>query len=253
MTDELVKWEPASYDGTDLLPVAATEATELVAGIPVVGRENIGDGEVTLPTLKLLQGMSDEVTDGVEGARPGKFFLTSTQEVMEGPIRALIISHSKSNVMYPKAKDPRYAGLKKCLSRDAVEGTEYGFCADCQRHEIWGPNNAPPLCAESNNFTLMTSKGPAVIRFKRTNHRTSKDFIINWRMTQKNLWHHPVEIRIVAETDKDADSTFYKMKMQWNTRERIPDAVQLKAFETWEALDQAANDGRLKSEGDDDE
>jgi len=138
------------------------------------------------------------------------------------------------------------------MARDGIEGSKYGFCDDCRRHTTWGPNNEPPLCAISNNFTLMTDRGPCVIRLKRKSFPTSRDFIDNWKMTSKNLWHHPVEFKVISETDPDSDSTFYKLKMQWNTSEQVPTDVHVKAFETWETLQKAAEEGRVKEDSDDD-
>ena len=254
MSNEVTIWEPKEFKGSDLLPVQVASQAALVANIPVVGRESTDESDIRMPNLKLLQGMSDEVTQGLDGAQPGKFFLSSTKEVIDGPLRVLIISHSKSNVMYPKDNDPRYFGKEKCISKDGVEGTVYGFCDECKLHKKWD-GRQPPLCAESHNFTVLTPQGPAVIRFKRTNYPAARDFVSNWRLSNKNLWHHPVEIRVLSDT-KDLGgkkTTFYYMKMQWLVAQEIPIEVHKKAYETWQRFENAAGEGRLKMDEDGDE
>lgn len=247
---EIVEWKPSPFDGSDFLPVLH-QTEQLVDNIPVVGRESLTEDDIVVPTLKLLQGQSDEVTEGVSGAQPGKFFLSSSQEVIEPPIRVLVIAHGRSNVLYPKPDDPRYAGLKQCLARDGIEGNEYGYCDDCGLHKKWGDNNEPPVCAESHNFTvLLEGRGPAIVRFKRKSFPTAKTFVSNWRMGSKNLWHHPVEIRVDSDTFEmpgGKKTKFYYMKMQWNTGISIPVEIHRKAYETYERLNNAAEHGRLKT------
>lgn len=250
MSNEVAIWKPSQFQGSDLLPTNAV-APKLVADIPVVGRESTDDSDITMPTLKLLHGQSDEVTQGIPGAQPGKFFLTSTKEVIEPPIRLLIIAHSRSNIMYIKSQDPRYNGLENCIARDGVEGTVYGFCDDCRRHKTW-QDNRPPLCAETHNFTVLTHRGPAVIRFKRTSFPTARQFVSTWKLGSKNLWHHPVEIRVRSDT-KDLGgkkTTFYLMQMQWLINEEVPVEVHKKSYETWAAFNSAADQGRLKIDDD---
>lgn len=246
--NEVQLWTPSPFEGSDLLPVN-------VAGqgkADLRGREHVEAADLILPQLQLLQGQSDAVTDGdVEGAAPGKFYLTSTQEVLDGPIRVLLCAHTRSRALFPKDK-PEFKGVETCISKDAVEGTVYGSCDACP-HKMWGEkDNHPPLCSEAHNFTALTPYGPAVIRFARTSFKTARQFLTTWTLTPKALWEHPTLVFVKKGTKEVGGkmSTFFKMELRWLQRETVPNGTQLACSAVHEQVSAAHEAGRFGTEGD---
>jgi hypothetical protein len=220
---EVALWSPAPFQGVDLLPVQLGARRD-----DLIGRDNVEAEDLILPSLKLLQGSSEEVKQGVEGARAGIFWHTGVSEGFKGPIRVLACAHTKSRALFPKADRPEHAGLDECRSKDAKEGNRYGLCAECP-HSQWDDiNGRPPACSESHNFTVLTPFGPAVMRFQRTSIKAARKLLTAWTMANKNLFEHPLEVSTKTRTDKvnGADSTTHVMETKWLQREAVPPHVQ---------------------------
>jgi hypothetical protein len=220
---ELVIWKPSDFNGSDLLPV--TYGSKKVDNS---GRENIDAADLIFPTLKMLQGSSDEVKKGVEGARAGLFWLTGAEEPFKPPLRVLPVAHTKSRTLFPKENKPEFAGLEECRSRDGVTGNRYGNCAECPYKEWDNENDRPPPCSESNNFTVLTPFGPAVLRFQRTNYKAGKKLVSAWGMSPDPLFAHPLVLTTGTRTDKvnGQDSLTHLVETKWVQRETVPPHVQ---------------------------
>lgn len=245
MTNEVELWTPSKFEGSDLLPVAAT------GGTTTKGRENIKAEDIVLPSLKLLAGMSDEVTkQTVEGAVPGKFFHTGAQQLFSSPLRVLVCAHTRSRALFPDDKDPRYAGLERCISRDAVEGDHYGSCDACP-HTEWGAERQKPLCGESHNFTVLTNIGPAVIRMSSRAIKSAKNFLTTWNFSPKDLWDHPVVFttKQVEDTLNDGrKATNYVLGMRWEQSETVPPAAREAAEQIYNLVSNAHEAGKFTNE-----
>ena len=249
-------WEPKEFDGNDLLPMDDAMVPVGVEGVPdLVGREHIDPEDLIVPCLALLAGKSTAVEDGVEGAVPGVFMHTGTEECLEpGSIRVIIAHHHKGNVLFPKDNDIRYKGLKTCISRDAVEGTEYGLCKECRKCLDWDDeNDLPPLGAQTHHFVVMTSLGPVMMRFARSSYKGASKFVSAWKMSRKNLWTHPIVIRVkegVKALASGKNSTYHFMQMAWQTTEKVPDELQRAAFALYKEIESKHESGHLKSQDD---
>jgi hypothetical protein len=250
MSDLPSVWTPSKFEGTDLLPVLRPPAED---GEPLVGRDNVSQRDLILPSLRLLQGMSPEVTQGtVEGARPGLVLHTATQQLLKPPFRVLFVHHSKSNMLIPDVtRDPRHAGLERCISRDAVTGDRYGDCETCRKCLDWGPKNERPLGSASQNFVAYTEHGPAMIRFARTSYKAGRTFVSNWMMGSKNLWAHPVVVRVKQNQKtlpNGQQTTFYTWEPVWQVSDVVPPALRAKALEVYQVADAAFQAGRMSSD-----
>ena len=238
-------WTPSKFDGVDLLPIAS------VGVMDTTGQENIDADDLVLPSLRLLQGMSDEVTEqSVEGAAPGVFYHTGAKEIMKGPVRVLFCAHTKSRALFPKEGDARFAGISKCVSRDGIAGDEYGDCGSCD-HTEWGEDRNPPLCSESHNFTALTCYGPCVIRFSRTSFKTAKEFLSTWRFSGKRIHTHPVLISVKQhqrELPGGKKATYYSLELKWDQKEAVPPAAQDAANTIYKAVTSAHEQGNFTND-----
>jgi hypothetical protein len=251
---EMEVWAPAQpFEGTNLIPVLRQPTDMVTAPGGLVGRENTEATDLILPSLQLLQGMSDPVTDQVEGAQPGKFFLSTSGEVLQPPLRVLIVHHSRSRAMFPQEDDPRTKGLESCVARDAMTGTVYGACDACP-HKEWGQGrNDKPGCSVSHNFVAMTDRGPAVLRMSKSSFKNAKLFITNWMTSFKNLWAHPVVVGVKRKTKtlpNGKEAAYFIMDMRWDQREDVPPAFQETAKEFYDQIQVAHEEGRFGSDDD---
>lgn len=245
--NEVAIWTPAPFNGNDLLPVAIGAKRQ-----DLVGQENVEVDDLILPSLKLLQGSSEEVKQGVDGARAGIFWHTGISEGWKGPIRVLVCAHTKSRSLFPKADRPEHAGLEECRSKDAKFGDRYGECAQCPYSQWDNENSRPPACSESHNFTVLTPFGPAVMRFSRTSIKSARKFLTTWTMSGKNIFEHPLEISTKTRTDKvnGSDSTTHVMETKWLQRETVPPHAQAAARAVFEQVSNAHAHGRFGTQDD---
>jgi hypothetical protein len=258
MSDLPALWTPNKFDGADLLPVLRAPDPE---ADEIVGRDNVSQKDLVMPAIKLLQGMSPEVLNNeVEGARPGLILHTGSQQILKGPMRVLFVHHSKSNMLNPDPTKIEYAGLERCVSKDAVTGDRYGDCETCRKCLDWGPKTAQfpkgtkPLGAQSHNFICMTEVGPAVMRFSRTSYMAAKTFVTTWTMGQKNLWAHPVVVRVKSEPmtlPNGQQTTYFVWEPVWQTSEQVPKPMRDAARAMYDIAEAAFQAGRMTTTGDD--
>lgn len=245
-------WKPKQeFAGKDLMPELVPQGESLPAPPGgLVGRENVDVEDLVLPSLTLLQGMSEPVTSGMDGAKPGHFWIETSGEIFEPPLRLLIVHHSRSRALFPQEDNPRTAGLKKCLARDALEGTEYGLCEDCN-HRKWSEGGSPPPCSESHNFVAWTVAGPAVLRYSKTSFKAARNFLTTWTMSQKNLWAHPAIVTVKSDSKtlkSGKKTTYYMMDLRWDTRDTVPPEFQENALKLYQQISQAHEAGRFRTE-----
>jgi hypothetical protein len=252
MTDEqkneIAPWQPAPFNGTDLLPVALGDRKA-----DMIGRQHIEVEDLILPSLKLLQGSSEEVKQGVDGARAGLFWLSGAEEPFKPPLRVLAVAHTKSRALFPKEDRPEHEGLEECRSKDAKEGNRYGACEECPHSKWDDANGRPPACSESHNFTVLTPLGPAVMRFQRTSIKAAKKLLTAWSMSQDPLFAHPLQISTSIRTDKvnGRDSTTHVMETKWLQREAVPPAAQEAARAVYSQVMAAHEQGKFGTTDDD--
>lgn len=245
-------WAPREHAmvKTDLYPqkLAASETLDE----ELVGDENIEESDLIVPTLMLLQGQSQAVLEGVPGAQPGKFMLSTTQEVFEAPLRVLIVHHAKSRALFPKEQHP---GLEQCFSRDMVEGTRYGSCEQCP-HKEWregpdGNKNLRPPCSTSHNFGIILKEGPAILRLAGKSYKNGKKFVSAKLLAKQNWWKYPTVVRVHQKTREVAGASqiYFICEIIWD----IPDPLALPqrqaARKVYDLLNEAYEEGRLTQHG----
>lgn len=236
-------WQPTPFEGADLLPVAQAQND-----LEIVGDDDIDDGDTILPVLQMLQGTA---VNDVEGARAGQFYNTVTKELFDGPIRVLIIAHSKGNSYFVDKKDPRQADNEDCYSNDGVEGSVYGLCSECGKNE-WDRSTNPhtkPMCNKQHRIIMMTPSGPAMMRFQSSSYKALQGLLTAKKLQRKNFFDHPAIIEADGPHKGSKDGrtfTYYKLQVKWDTSQQVPLDVRKTALETYKGLQALHSKGRLK-------
>ena len=251
MTTELTVWKDPKFEGTSLIPTPESVGYLMNPQV-LVGRENVDQDDLLVPSFSLLQGMSEAVTSGVPGAQQGKFQHSNTGEIFEGPLKCIVVHYHKSNAFFPQTdKYPEAAGKETCISPDAKVGNVYGVCEECGICLNWMDDGRPPMGSRNHVFTILTKDGPAFLRYGRTSFKAAKKFISNWNFSSKNLWTHPCEVTVKSDqkqlqTGKKA--TYYLMDLQWMTEEVTPPEWQKVCEAMHNRIDGAHESGALVDE-----
>ena len=248
--NEVALWRPTPFQGVDLLPVHAKPG--VVALREAAAMEEVEIEDIVLPSLSLLQGQSDAVTQGVPGATPGKWFHSVTQEVFTPPLRVLLVYYYKTAALFPNPQNPAHSGLEKCLSRDLVQGTKYGLCESCPHNfRTWdNERNEPPACAATHNFVAMLDNGPAVIRMAKSAYKVGRNFLSNVKLSGGSWWDHPI-ILASKQAPKEVGgkmTTYHVPTILWQRSEATPEAYRAAAQRLYEQVKAARDVGKLRED-----
>jgi hypothetical protein len=245
MTDEITIWEPAPFEkGTDLLPLEAMQQFG-PTDVEVEEDTDLEPDDIVLPTLTILQGTSEPVKQQVEGATPGKLFLSATQEVLEPPLRVLVVHRFRGNALFVRKSNPEHEGLETCISRDGVTGHRYGDCESCGKCTEWR-DDAKPLGTKTQQFVVWTNGGICMLRVQLSNKfvgRNIRTFMTKKQTSNRNYFAHPTVLQV--ETGSDDENTWFVPRLFWQERVRVPDEMQ-RACATWRArIKEALELGKL--------
>jgi hypothetical protein len=230
------------FDGTDLLPEPAQLAIR-ESDERIVGREDVSEEPMIFPMLKVLNGTSEVVGQGL--ARPGQIWIASEEIAVESPLQVLCIASYRTRWMRAtqKAAEPggeRYRGVKDCMSQDARTGSVYGLCAECEYAE-WdreGDRPIPPMCSELFNFIVATKYGLCRMILGGKSTKSARDFRSDWvrQVPAKNLWHHPLIVTADSSRGGPQNTLYHYLKVRWDKKAEIPKPWRDAAFATHEAI-----------------
>jgi hypothetical protein len=202
--------------------------------------------DLYVPTLKVLQGLSDEVKAGK--ARPGKFWNPYTNKELDSPQSVIVVFHQKSRAMMesgPMDSEKR----ERCMSFDLVNGTVYGSCDECQYKE-WN-KKVPPLCSMSHVFIIFTPEGPLAIRFRKKSEKDARQFITSKQVQKQNWWTFTTVVEIKKQIGVDntgRPAEYYAPTIAWDKTQTVSEELrtQARAFNAVLGAAQAA--GKLKAD-----
>lgn len=248
--NELVVWDrQADIQCTDLIP----KPEEFTIGLPKPkSLELMDDADIVLPVLDLLQSTSKPVQNGVEGAKPGLFMLSTTEEIFEPPLRVfLVFMH---NGRFKPEGDPH--GTPMCKSQDGIVGTRFGSCDACE-HKEWREDEKGRNvrdCSDTRNFFCLLPNGtPAVLRFYKSRFKTATEFLTRARTEGKDLWAHPAVVRVQqAQNPEKGNATYYTATLSWDVRDITPPSWCEAAEQVFDELKAGWESKRLAFDTDED-
>lgn len=181
---------------TDLIKKETNEVTTSNSGIPQ-GMENAELENVAIPTAKLLQSNSPEVTDedfADYGFRAGKIIHSLLLEempesfipIMVVDTNTLFVPRNDADKMIVRAKVKDKFGIELtendmdslflCRAKDGRHGDKFGNCFNCKLNRFSG--NEKPICtANINVLALFDGQDmPVIIRFSNTSYKHGNKF-----------------------------------------------------------------------------
>lgn len=113
---------------------------------------DMGQEDVTIPRIVILQGLSPEVTEGK--GTPGQFYVKGFERNLgKGPVELIVIMRSKSRIRW---RDLKLGGGILCQSPDAKigQGDPGGECEKCQ-FSAWVGQDGKPGCDLYQNVIVV--------------------------------------------------------------------------------------------------
>ncbi len=148
-----------------------------------------------IPRLKIMQPLSPEVDEGI--AKPGELVNSISKKVYGKTLPIIPIVWWKSRVYWAKRED---GGEILCSAKDAVNGTVYGKCADCQ-YSKWTDKDHP-LCTAVINILAVIRGEIVAISFMKTSYSTGKQLINLFNYKNVDIFNFEYEL-FTAQEEND--------------------------------------------------
>lgn len=167
------------------------------------GKENISQDDLEIPRLKLMQGVSPELTE-FDDLRAGNFFHPAAEHIFDSPFRAVPVYMDKQYILWKPREmgggilarctdginwSPSQGEFKVKLDRkDGGANVTWKLAATVAQSGLanWGSQNpddpdSPPAATLMYNFVLAFPDEPdlmpAVLSFQRTSVKSGRRFV----------------------------------------------------------------------------
>lgn len=203
-----------------------------------MGKENIGQADMDIPRLKLMQGLSKELTL-YDGLKAGHFFHTATEAIFDEPIRVVPIFMDKQYILWRPLEDgggilarapdgvhwqPSSGTFKVKLDRkDGGGEAEWKMAPTVQESGLanWGTmnprdSNSPPAATLMYNFLLAfpddPDQLPAVLTFQRSSIKIGRKFMTKLKTVRTPLFGSVFTLSSF-EDHNSANQDFFNINM----------------------------------------
>lgn len=205
----------------DVAKLRETSMTGTSANLPAhmrddvgMGKENIGQADMDIPRLKLMQGLSKELPL-YDDLKSGDFFHTATEAIFDEPFRVVPIFMDKQYILWRPLEDgggimarasdgvhwaPSAGSFKVKLDRkDGGGEVEWKLAHTVQESGLanWGTmnprdTNSPPAATLMYNFLLAfpddPDQLPAVLTFQRSSIKIGRKFMTKLKTVRTPLF-----------------------------------------------------------------
>lgn len=172
------------------------------AGAPQAGFEEVQQGDMTVPQLRLCQSLTPQKTEGeakyIEGLREGEHFNTVTGENYGKLVQIVPLLMYKNRIRF---QDREQGGGILCRSDDMITGVgdPGGACATCKFNQFGSAKNGEgkgKACTEFFNFPVLVipedgeidSSRLAVKSFKSSGVPVAKEWLAKMRMRKVDMF-----------------------------------------------------------------
>lgn len=230
--------KPAASRAPDRVPARTAPAEPKRASVPAslderamslpahmrgdvdMGKENIGQQDLEIPRLKLIQGLSKEL-QLYDDLRPGNFFHTASETIFDEPFRVVPIFFDRRYILWRPLED---GGGILARADDGVHWSPADATFDVKLdkkdggHKVtwrtkktvaesglanWGTmnpadTNSPPAATLMYNFLLafpdMPELMPAVLTFQRSSIKIGRKFMTKLKTVRQPLFGSVFEL-----------------------------------------------------------
>lgn len=223
--DEYVESDELSVNDANSLAVSTPQSIQNA----YTSTPNIDSSDVFIPKLRLAQGLTNEVQDGL--ARPGQWLMTGEDPFDEPIIVPLLMNRRR------ELRDDDDNRQVLCRSLDSLHGVgdPGGDCSTCPMAK-WtqgrGKNskNSPPACTFIYSYIVYSveAESLAILEFYRTSIPAGK--MMNTIIMQKGLGNFG--IKLTASGSKGPKGTYYSPTV---TPAKLSEAILKKARDLGQA------------------
>lgn len=186
------------------------QPTQAITSKGPLGFENFTQEDMLIPRLRLLQALSQAVSDGIGAA--GQFQDSLTEEVLGDNVEIVLLGMRNGAAYFEPGQ-----GLV-CKSVDGISSIRGDSCKDCpfgQYHREWRDDKAPK-CSSTKEFLCVTkdtvagkSSRPIAVSFMRSSFPIGKKLITMARLTGEDIFANSYVIK--SKKEKNDKGVFYKM------------------------------------------
>jgi hypothetical protein len=181
------------------------------------GFENFKTEDLILPRLRLLQGLSQAVVDGV--GKIGQFQDSLSGEIIGDSMEVVLLGMKNGAVYFEQGEGMR------CKSGDGITNMDGVPCVNCPFNEYhskrWGKDEPPPKCSSTKEFVCITrgtTKGteqrPIVVSFLKTSFKQGRKLASIARLTGRDIF--AAAYVLSSSTLKNTKGTFSVMEVKQN-------------------------------------
>lgn len=233
--------EQRESNGRSLI-VAPT--SHIVTPDEMYGLEGLDREDITLPRIKLLQAMSDEVTDS--NASPGQWLNTLSGQSYGTQFEFIPISVWKSRTLFAENRDDS----PLCRSADGFVSVDGHRCmTECPYNKAWEwKNGTPPPCTQGFNYLILPVDDPfpAITTLMKTSFKAGKALNTLLVAARCPAWYWVYEFYSIRESNPRG--TYYVAAVRKRVEDGKPIPTDEAMRETAEAFYRMMKAGRIATE-----
>lgn len=218
--------------------IAKKESNAIATQSQAKGFENFTSEDLVIPRLRLLQGLSKAVTDGV--GKMGLYQDSLTEEVLGEKVEVVLLGMKNGAVYFKQGE-----GMV-CKSNDGITSINGDTCSQCPFNEYWKnwkEDGTPPACSATKEFMSVTKSTvggaesrPLMVTFMKTSYGLGKKLATMARLANRDIFFRSYVLG--SEKESNAKGTFAKMTVGLGTA-LTPEELQ--SAEGWYDMLNTAN------------
>ncbi len=226
--------------------VVAPTSHDIVAPDAMLGLEGLDRADITLPRVKLLQAMSQEVTD--DNAVAGEWLNTLSGQSYGTQFEFIPISVWKSRTLFAENRDDS----PLCRSADGFISVDGHRCmTECPHNRAWEwKDGIPPLCAQAYNYLLLPIDDPfpAIVSCMKSSFKAGKALNTLMMAARCPAWFWVYEFYAIKQSN--AKGTYYVAAVRKKITDGKPTASDEETRQLAEQFYRMAKSGRISIDDD---
>ena len=206
--------------------------------------DGVEQDDLIIPRAKLLQAMSPEIVDGVEGLRPGMIINSLTGEVL--PEEFIPVFKFKDFIRFnPRSKDD--PNFDSAFEPGGVIWKTSDPTDPRVEETKFGPNGEKPLATTFLNFFSHSpgSEMPVIISFAKTGYKAGKQLLSLCKFSGGDMFSK--KYKLTSQKESNGTDTYYVLKVRASG---IPLDTEFRSSELlWEGYSRRVQDIQVHDMG----